>query len=627
MTNSDAVDANVAVGGAAGGGRRARRRAAAKENKRTLKEADEAQKQKFEQINKEREEKEREKEEKKSGEEGEDGDDSMVDGSSSTLVDPSSSSSSSFELISDSISDLVSSQPGMSELVAIMERFQKRGEESIQTIDEDVLYSQQHAEKTKEERIDEEIRQQTGEAQDGTGDGTLSRRKQKERDRLAIADLKQLVSKPDVVELHDVASADPKLLVYLKSFRNTVPVPQHWCQKRKYLQNKRGYEKPPFQLPECIENTGISKMRGAQQEKDATATNKQKQRAKMQPKMGKIDIDYQILHDAFFRYQTKPPMTEHGALYYEGREHELKMTEKKPGQYSTALREALGMKEETAPPPWLLRMQSCGPPPAYPYLAIPGVSAPIPAGARYGFGEGEWGKPPVDANGRPLYGDVFGVERRTAAEIEQIDRTAWGALESEDDGDEEPDEEEDQSPDADETLTADAAADGTASTMSAMSGLTTPEVLNLRKSADGTGTETPDTIAQKPKNLYQVLEEKKITGQSGGVIFGSQHTYVMPDGNAQMSLQSQLTDQEKRVLAQQAKNRGQVDVALNPDELDSLDAHALKRKYDTRIQEDAEATKKALTAADNDDDDEDGQRKKKRKKGGEKDKAYKDFKF
>ena len=32
----------------------------------------------------------------------------------------------------------------------------------------------------------------------------------------------------------------------------------------------------------------------------------------MQPKMGKLDIDYQVLHDAFFRYQTKPKLTGHG---------------------------------------------------------------------------------------------------------------------------------------------------------------------------------------------------------------------------------------------------------------------------------------------------------------------------
>ena len=44
---------------------------------------------------------------------------------------------------------------------------------------------------------------------------------------------------------------------------------------------------------------------------------KAKMREKVRPKLGKIDIDYQKLHDAFFRFQTKPKMTIHGDLYYE----------------------------------------------------------------------------------------------------------------------------------------------------------------------------------------------------------------------------------------------------------------------------------------------------------------------
>jgi hypothetical protein len=50
-------------------------------------------------------------------------------------------------------------------------------------------------------------------------------------------------------QAHDVTSTDPKLLVHIKAYRNTVPVPRHWCHKRKYLQGKRGIEKPPFELP------------------------------------------------------------------------------------------------------------------------------------------------------------------------------------------------------------------------------------------------------------------------------------------------------------------------------------------------------------------------------------------
>jgi splicing factor 3B subunit 2 len=151
----------------------------------------------------------------------------------------------------------------------------------------------------------------------------LSKKKKKLMNRLSVAELKQLVQRPDVVEAHDVTSSDPRLLVFLKAYRNTVPVPRHWCAKRKYLQGKRGVEKPPFQLPEYIADTGIAKIRDAVLEQEAQRKSKQKNRERVQPKTGKIDIDYQVLHDAFFKYQTKPKLTGHGDLYYEGKEFEV----------------------------------------------------------------------------------------------------------------------------------------------------------------------------------------------------------------------------------------------------------------------------------------------------------------
>lgn len=59
--------------------------------------------------------------------------------------------------------------------------------------------------------------------------------------------------------------------------------------------------------------------------------------------MGKIDIDYSKLHDAFFRWQTKPKMTPHGDLYFEGKEMETRLSNRKPGNLSKRLKEALGM--------------------------------------------------------------------------------------------------------------------------------------------------------------------------------------------------------------------------------------------------------------------------------------------
>lgn len=43
------------------------------------------------------------------------------------------------------------------------------------------------------------------------------------------------------------------------------------------------------------------------------------------------------------RWQTKPRLTIHGDLYYEGKEFETRLKEKKPGDLSQELRTALGM--------------------------------------------------------------------------------------------------------------------------------------------------------------------------------------------------------------------------------------------------------------------------------------------
>ena len=40
----------------------------------------------------------------------------------------------------------------------------------------------------------------------------------------------------------------------------------------------------------------------------------------MNPRLGKIDIDYQVLYDAFYKYQTKPELTSFGDIFYIGRE-------------------------------------------------------------------------------------------------------------------------------------------------------------------------------------------------------------------------------------------------------------------------------------------------------------------
>ena len=128
----------------------------------------------------------------------------------------------------------------------------------------------------------------------------MSKKQRKLFLRMKVFDLKMQVRRPDLVEAWDITTKDPLFLMDMKMVRNSVPVPRHWNQKRRYLQYKRGIHKVPFKLPDFIEATGISKVRG--QAHDKHKSMKQKMRERMQPKMGKIDIDYQILHDAFFKH-------------------------------------------------------------------------------------------------------------------------------------------------------------------------------------------------------------------------------------------------------------------------------------------------------------------------------------
>ncbi|XP_014117727.1 PREDICTED: splicing factor 3B subunit 2 [Pseudopodoces humilis] len=369
----------------------------------------------------------------------------------------------------------------------------------------------------------------------------LSKKKLRRMNRFTVAELKQLVARPDVVEMHDVTAQDPKLLVHLKATRNSVPVPRHWCFKRKYLQGKRGIEKPPFELPEFIKRTGIQEMREALQEKEEQKTMKSKMREKVRPKMGKIDIDYQKLHDAFFKWQTKPKLTIHGDLYYEGKEFETRLKEKKPGDLSDELRIALGMPVGpvwgTPNPPQTHLKSTPNPPKSTPNPPLGGSLTPLPPqGCSFGYHAGGWGKPPVDETGKPLYGDVFGTnaaEFQTKEEEEEIDRTPWGELEPSDEESSEEEEEEESD----------------------------------EEKPDETGFITPADRSETPQ-LFTVVPEKR-TATVGTAMMGSTHIYDM---SAVMGRKGPVAEAQG------------VEVALAPEELE-LDPTAMTQKYEEHVRE------------------------------------------
>ncbi|KAI1926426.1 hypothetical protein LOZ64_000189 [Ophidiomyces ophidiicola] len=415
----------------------------------------------------------------------------------------------------------------------------------------------------------------------------ISKKKRKEMNKLSVAELKAMVKKPETIDWTDASASDPRLLVHIKEYRNVVPVPSHWSLKREYLSSKRGIEKSPFQLPKFIQETGIAEMRDAVLEKQDQQSLKQKQRERVQPKMGKLDIDYQKLYEAFFRFQTKPELTRYGEVYYEGKEYETNLRHLRPGELSDELKEALNIPPG-APPPWLINQQRYGPPPSYPALKIPGLNAPPPPGAMWGYHPGGYGKPPVDEHNRPLYGgDIFGVlqTQQNVQQGEPVEKDLWGELQPpEEESEEEEEDEEEEEGDED-----------VAAGLQTPSGLETPSGMvsampsefgaaesiagefDLRK--HNRGTETEETT--HPRSAYQVIPERQAQVQG---FFGGDRVYDIKAGESNIPLLGSEEQNRKR------KKPGDVDVSLDPDALQShggINKDNLKSLYETQKQQEA----------------------------------------
>ena len=425
----------------------------------------------------------------------------------------------------------------------------------------------------------------------------LSKKKRKEQNKLSIAELKALVKKPELVEWTDTSASDPRLLVNIKSYRNVVPVPNHWALKREYLSSKRGVEKAAFSLPKFIQETGIAEMRDAVLEKQDQASLKQKQRERVQPKMGKLDIDYQKLYEAFFRFQTKPELTRFGEVYYEGKEYETNLRHLRPGELSDELKDALNIPPG-APPPWLINQQRFGPPPSYPSLKVPGLNAPPPPGGSWGFHPGGYGKPPVDEFNRPLYGgDIFGVlqpQVNTQAG-EPIERTLWGELQAPEDESEEEEEESDSEEEEEAAEEEDIGAG-----LQTPSGLDTPGGVastvpseyagdlsmggdfDLRKSKRS-GTETEEST--HPRSAYSVVPERQVRAEG---FFGSDRGYDIRNAQSQSSSTQHLPVLGEEDGSRKRKKPGDVDVALDPDSLqteDGVSKEEVRRRFEAQRKE------------------------------------------
>lgn len=349
---------------------------------------------------------------------------------------------------------------------------------------------------------------------------TQKNSKSRKHNKVPVAQLKAECKYPELVEWYDGDAPDPRLAVRIKCAPFVVQVPSNWQSKREYLSLRGGIRKRPYEIPEPIRQTGIMEMRDALNED--TTLLRQQMRERVQPKMGRLDIDYQKLHDAFFKSEFKPRLYKAGAVYYEGKENELDTRQFRPGKISERLREALNMASVSAPPPWVTRMQRHGPPPSYDGLQIPAVTAAA---------------------------SQAGAVSQEAAP----NRARWGMMiddEEDDEDDEGEEEEQEQDEEENEEVENGEIEDESDLALKFENEKdTTPYFHDGPKSGTHSPSlSRPEAVEQLPsksqrKELFQVLEES--AAQHSGFM-GHGTAYQMPEGVDDLLAESQLAAERTR---------------------------------------------------------------------------------
>lgn len=212
----------------------------------------------------------------------------------------------------------------------------------------------------------------------------ISKSRLRKLNKPSLIDLKSIVTHPEVIEWFDCDAPFPQLNTIMKSSKNVVPVPSHWQLKREYLSGRSLLNKKPFELPDIMKQTNIEEMRSTlpEAEDQVEESLKETSRARVQPKLGTLDIDFKKLYDIFFKLGAtwKPDLLlSFGDLYYENRnltdESQWRTMKKsvRPGKLSSGLREALGLQPGQLPP-WCSKMQKLGMPPSYPGMKVAGLN-------------------------------------------------------------------------------------------------------------------------------------------------------------------------------------------------------------------------------------------------------------
>eukprot|EP00477_Mikrocytos_mackini_P001257 GAHX01001343.1.p1 GENE.GAHX01001343.1~~GAHX01001343.1.p1 ORF type:complete len:281 (-),score=49.89 GAHX01001343.1:312-1154(-) len=210
-----------------------------------------------------------------------------------------------------------------------------------------------------------------------------------------ILDLKLASFDPSLVDIEDANSPCPIQNIKIKSSRYSTPFPSAWRLNSKTKLNSGRYDRKEYVLPPNVAATGIQQLKKISLSLEELNKIKRAKIQTLNPIMGRINIDYKILHDAFFQFEYLPKFSGFGEIGGNS-DTKTKNNATYPSKISDTLKRALNQSGPLKPMPWINRMQKLGTPPAFIDPEIPGVTAPIPLGAD----TKDWGSLPVDEFGR-----------------------------------------------------------------------------------------------------------------------------------------------------------------------------------------------------------------------------------
>lgn len=297
----------------------------------------------------------------------------------------------------------------------------------------------------KEEREEDDTASHLEDDEDFEERQPISKRQQRISNKPSIAILKASVPYPELIEWFDCDAEWPFFNADIKTSHNVVGVPKHWQMKRGYLSGRSVLERRPFELPEIIKQTDIETMREAipQGNENGTDNKKLKEiaRARVQPKLGTLDLDYKRLYDAFFTLgkNWKPELLPFGDLYYENRQLEAELEWKKikskyrPGFLSEELREALQLQEGMLPP-WCHEMNKLGLPKSYPDMKVCGINWDISnlSSSQYGYWPGDKS---LEKSKKNLFGSLVSFDELEHGDINVDWNNSYSSDNDEDDED------------------------------------------------------------------------------------------------------------------------------------------------------------------------------------------------